>query len=99
MRMIYVVCLSLLLSSCFNNNSEKEEIDRLNQRITLLEQKIDALTNGSNSNPIRLNSMSNPSSDSYSTPRQSGSCQAITKKGTPCKRKAKYNGYCWQHGG
>jgi hypothetical protein len=26
-------------------------------------------------------------------------CQAITKKGLQCKRKAKSNGYCWQHGG
>lgn len=27
-------------------------------------------------------------------------CQAITKKGTQCKRKAKQGSkYCWQHGG
>jgi hypothetical protein len=28
----------------------------------------------------------------------SSHCLAITKKGTQCKRKAKTNGYCWQHG-
>jgi hypothetical protein len=31
---------------------------------------------------------------------KSGRCQAITKKGTQCKRKAKPGSiYCWQHGG
>ena len=31
---------------------------------------------------------------------QPGRCQAITKKGTQCKRKAKPGSkYCWQHGG
>ena len=28
-----------------------------------------------------------------------GQCQAVTKKGMQCSRKAKSNGYCWQHGG
>jgi hypothetical protein len=26
-------------------------------------------------------------------------CRAITKKGTRCSRRARSNGYCWQHGG
>lgn len=26
-------------------------------------------------------------------------CQAITKKGTQCSRKARSGGYCYQHGG
>ena len=31
---------------------------------------------------------------------ESGRCQAITKKGTQCSRKAKAGStYCWQHGG
>ena len=34
-----------------------------------------------------------------STEYSSGQCQAVTKKGTQCSRKAKSNGYCWQHGG
>lgn len=29
----------------------------------------------------------------------SGQCQAITKKGYRCSRRARSNGYCWQHGG
>jgi endonuclease/exonuclease/phosphatase family metal-dependent hydrolase len=33
-------------------------------------------------------------------PAVSGQCQAITKKGTQCKRKAEPGSiYCWQHGG
>ncbi len=28
-----------------------------------------------------------------------GRCTAITKKGTRCKRSARSNGRCWQHGG
>lgn len=32
-------------------------------------------------------------------PVRSGRCQAATKKGTQCLRKAKAGGaYCWQHG-
>ena len=31
------------------------------------------------------------------TTKQISRCQAITKKGTQCKRAAKSNGYCWQH--
>ena len=100
MRTIYVIALSLLLFSCFNKNYEREEIDRLNHRIALLEEKIDALISGRNLNSItRSNNISSSSTRSYSTPTQNGRCQAITKKGTQCKRKAKNNGYCWQHGG
>lgn len=42
----------------------------------------------------------------YSAPQRSryvaqtsAQCQAITKKGTQCKRSARSGGYCWQHGG
>ena len=28
-----------------------------------------------------------------------GQCTAVTKKGTRCKRNARSNGRCWQHGG
>jgi hypothetical protein len=99
MKLIYTISLSLLFISCFNKNSEKEEIDRLNQRITLLEQKIDALTSGKNVNSIGLNNRNSSNTSSYSSSQETGRCLAITKKGTQCKRKAKTNGYCWQHGG
>jgi micrococcal nuclease len=33
------------------------------------------------------------------TPDVSGLCGAMTKKGTPCKRRVKGGGHCYQHGG
>ena len=44
----------------------------------------------------------NPSPKAAPTERaaESGRCQATTKKGTQCSRKAKPGSkYCWQHGG
>jgi outer membrane lipopolysaccharide assembly protein LptE/RlpB len=38
-------------------------------------------------------------SSSSTTKNYSGQCMATTKKGTRCKRSARSNGYCWQHGG
>jgi hypothetical protein len=38
-------------------------------------------------------------SSTSSNSAYSGQCQAITKKGYRCSRKARSNGYCWQHGG
>jgi len=41
-----------------------------------------------------------PPSASVSEPSQSkGQCTATTKKGARCKRTARSNGRCWQHGG
>lgn len=73
----------LLLTSCFNADNSNSETDRLKWRITRLEQRLDSLTNH---NPV-----------SYGTTQVSWRCQAITKRGTQCKRNAKGNSYCWQH--
>jgi hypothetical protein len=98
MRMTSTICLSLLLFSCFNKDRETGEIDQLNQRITLLEERIDSLIK--NANSTKLKNINSPNAASYnSTFRNSNRCQAITKKGTQCSRKAKNNSYCWQHGG
>lgn len=55
------------------------------------------------SQPIKINESSGQqmrvkqhSASSYS---YSGRCMATTKKGSQCKRSARSNGYCWQHGG
>jgi len=40
---------------------------------------------------------STKSDNGISTEKQVARCQAITKKGTQCKRIALSNGYCWQH--
>lgn len=50
-----------------------------------------------NSDAIGLNNNNNTDNASSAVRRQPFFCQAITQKGTRCKRKAKTNGYCWQH--
>ncbi|HEX7903852.1 MAG TPA: DUF5763 domain-containing protein [Chitinophagaceae bacterium] len=96
MRKIFTICILLLLVSCFNTGTQKTEL--LNQRITRLEQRIDSLINGGNINLIGSDNNSSNNSVSTGTVRQTNRCQAITKKGTQCKRAAEDNGYCWQHG-
>ncbi|MFT3979242.1 MAG: DUF5763 domain-containing protein [Ferruginibacter sp.] len=84
MKTILTICVSFLFSSCYYSDRETYY---LNERITRLEQRIDSLTGGRNVDPAE------PGNYTYSR------CQAITKRGTQCKRKAKNNGYCWQHNG
>lgn len=88
MKKIINASLLLLFTFCFTgcNNSETEQ---LNHRVTQLEQKIDSL----------LGSRNNYDSFSYGSNQHAGRCQAVTKKGTQCKRAARNNNYCWQHGG
>lgn len=99
MRIITIICLSVLFFSCSYEDRKAGEIDQLKQRITSLEQRIDSLINNRNINLGGFNNGNNSSISSYSIPPQSVRCRAMTKKGTQCKRKAKNNGYCWQHGG
>lgn len=89
MRYILLIILVFLLYSCHTPNTKAHELKQLNERITRLEQKVDSLTRGPNTAPEGMNNL-NPI-------LQSDHCAAITNKGTPCKRKAKSNGYCWQH--
>lgn len=98
MKAISIICLSLLFFSCFSTNRETEEVDQLKERITLLEQRIDSLINSINPNPLRENNLNDNNPAPYRTFWVNSRCQAITKKGTQCGRKAKKNNaYCWQH--
>jgi uncharacterized protein DUF5763 len=99
MRQALPICILLFFSSCFNSESRSYETDELNQRIIPLEQRIDSLINAGNTNPAGIKNKSENTPVSYGVVRQTSRCQAITKKGTQCKRTAKNNGYCWQHGG
>jgi len=83
MTKIFTICILLLFGSCFNTDSSTNETKLMNKRITRLEQRIDSLIGHGNTNSTESNNR----------------CQAITKKGTQCKRKARNKGYCWQHGG
>ncbi len=88
MKIHSTILLPLLFCSCYNTD---RGINQLNQRVTRLEQRIDSLANTKTENSrgyINVN-----------TNREEDRCMRMTKKGTRCKRKAKSNGYCWQHGG
>jgi hypothetical protein len=96
MKKIIIACIPILHISCTNTGITETKL--LNQRITRLEQQIDSLISDRDINLIG----SNKSSDSLfykETAQQFNRCQAITKKGTQCKRKAKNNNSCWQHEG
>jgi hypothetical protein len=99
MKMIFTCCVLLLLASCFSRDNSNRETDQLNWRITILEQRLDSLTNSRNTNPFGLNNKNNQDAVSYGPSPANWRCHAITKKGTQCKRTAKNNSYCWQHGG
>lgn len=88
MKTLLLISFYTLLSSCYTRDSNTE---KLIQRITVLEQRVDSLTNGGNFNPHNTN----PIYFSW----LSDQCKAITKRGKACKRKGKYKGYCWQHRG
>lgn len=85
MKTIFTLTLCLWLLSCSTTNPE----ERFDQRITRLEQRLDSLTGTNSAYP----------NGSYSLDPdwKNNRCQAITKRGKQCKRKAKYKGYCWQH--
>lgn len=87
----------VLLASCFNAGNCK--IEELNQRIKTLEQRIDSLSSAGNAFSIGIHNTNRHNAVSFGAVRQSDRCQAITKKGTQCKRNAKKGSYCWQHGG
>jgi hypothetical protein len=96
-RTILAFVTLLLLTSCFNSKDGGSELDQQNERIKHLEKKIDSLVNTNNSGRASYGEQRIDSHDSSGAVEQINRCQAITKKGTQCKRIAKYGGYCWQH--
>lgn len=99
MRIIFTICALFLLASCFNTDSGVSERNQLNLRIIRLEQRIDSLINSQNTKHIISNDGNSNNLVPYGTVKQFNRCQAITKKGTQCKRRSGNGGYCWQHGG
>ena len=87
MKVLAAILLFITCCSCADADSKTHE---LHQRVTRLEQRMDSLTNTPNGNTV-----ANSNQPAISVNNR---CQGITKKGAQCKRKAKTNGYCWQHG-
>jgi hypothetical protein len=96
-RTILAFVTIIQLTSCLNSKDSGGELDQQNERITHLEQKIDSLINANNSGRALYGEKRSDNHDSSGAVQQINRCQAITKKGTQCKRIAKYGGYCWQH--
>ena len=102
MKLIVTLALSIVCCSCFQATRDAGNIRQMEERITTLEQRLDALTGqttGSTSSINTFTSGTSGSSHSSGSSTYSGRCQATTKKGSQCSRKAKGGGYCWQHGG
>jgi hypothetical protein len=94
---MFMISTLVVLTSCFNSNTNANEINQLNLRITRLEQRIDSLISIRHSTSIESNNIYNSYPAPYASVKRMNRCQAITKKGTQCKRNAKSRGYCWQH--
>jgi hypothetical protein len=87
------------LTSCFNTDNNVNERNQLDIRIARLEERIDSLINSRHINSGGSNNTGSYKQSPEKIVRQTNRCQAITKKGTQCKRTAKGGDYCWQHGG
>jgi len=79
---------------------QSDRIDELQKEVSYLHGKIDELNtsiqnlNSQAQQKITPTQNSSPSDNS----QESGQCQAITKKGTQCSRKAQAGSkFCWQH--
>lgn len=88
MKVLSAILLCIICCSCSDTDSKTNE---LNQRVIRLEQRIDSFT--------QTKTEISGDYTNTGTSKENSRCQGITKKGTQCKRKAKTNGYCWQHGG
>lgn len=88
----------------------EREVEALKVKVNQLEARNDSFLNislyqnrttkkTSNSKPVMKQSSESKSFSTSNSTHYSGQCMAITKKGTRCKRAARSNGYCWQHGG
>jgi TolA-binding protein len=86
---------------------QSDRIDELQKEISYLHGKIDELnTSIQNLNSNLSNSQTQPkiaptqNNSASDNSQESGQCQAITKKGTQCSRKAQAGSkFCWQHQG
>lgn len=91
MKLILYVFGILLFTACTSIPGNNQETDQFDKRITLLEQRIDSL--------LRTRKTDSAAENFSGNVLQDARCLALTKKGTQCKRKARNNSFCWQHGG
>ena len=99
MKIIATLFTLLVLISCSYTDNGVNERDQLNLRIARLEQRIDSLINSRYINSTGSNNTGIYNQSPEKVVRQTDRCQAITKKGTQCRRTTNGGDYCWQHGG
>lgn len=110
MRILYICLVLIYLSSCEQNapsntwvkqkiDDQDEQILRLQKKVDSLQLQIDAMSFVSGNKQTSKKAPKSTYKASNLVSSYSGYCAAITKKGKQCSRKAKSNGYCWQHGG
>lgn len=99
MKIIATIFTILILISCSYTGNDVNQQDQLNLRIARLEQRIDSLINSRHINSAGSNNNGIYNQSPEKIVPQVNRCQAITKKGTQCKRTARSGDYCWQHGG
>jgi len=76
---------------------QKKEKNK-NDHVKSLEQKPDSLNNPEhNAQPLGVYDSDKTNNDNV-VGEKSTRCQALTKKGTRCKRRAGSGKFCWQHG-
>ena len=92
-KIIAIFCLTGLLYSCTHTRNDNDKIEKLNQRISELEQRLESIGN----NNAEYVDKTDNTTITYTAARQMDRCLALTKKGTQCKRAGKNHGYCWQH--
>lgn len=101
MRVLFLLLMGLLTISCNDQKIDRLESDMRDIKQSL--QRIEILLAGQSAGNHTTTNTRGTYGDSYNPVTKPaatvGRCQAITKKGTQCSRKARSGGYCWQHGG
>lgn len=80
----------------------KEQNQKLTERIIALELKLKGeapINNETSSSTPVFNNASSTQTKQLPKSATMDRCTAITQAGTQCKRSARSNGKCWQHGG
>lgn len=98
MRLIVGLCILISVSSCVNAGNDK--IEKLREQVTSIEKRLDSLRNPGTTQRYGIyntDNVNDPGSGSPHLMDKANRCQAITRKGTQCKRTANYGSYCWQH--
>jgi hypothetical protein len=105
-KLISIICVLCFIGCATPEQVTKQSdrIDELQTEVSFLHGKIDELSKTIQNLNTNLQTQQNitptQNSSTTNTSQESGQCQALTKKGTQCTRKAQEGSkFCWQHQG